>query len=252
MAAAAAAAAAALGVTMAAVGRRLRGRRIREGPRLPFTARLVAHRGGEAEGRRGSRSEELEAFPGAGERIENTLEAFEHAVSCGADWLELDVRRTKDGVLVVFHDQDLARACGTPGAIRDLNYGELPPYRCPLEVTFSPGQFSTGCDRRIPRLEEVFQRFPRQPISIEVKDDDDELINEVAALVRAYDRAPITIWASFREPILAKCRRAHPSMPYCFSLRRGLLLLLLYYCRLLPWVPLGEAVLLFVLPGIIN
>ncbi|XP_062368333.1 lysophospholipase D GDPD3-like [Cinclus cinclus] len=190
--------------------------------------------------------------PGAGERIENTLEAFENAVSEGCDWLELDVRRTRDGVVVVCHDRDLWRQSGRHLDVTQLDYQDLPPYQSPLEVTFSPGHFSSGCDRRVPRLVEIFQRFPRQPISIEIKDDDDDLINEVASLVRAFDRAPITLWASFREPILRKCRRAHPQMPFCFSLERGLLVLLLWFLGLLPLLPLGEAALLFPLPSIIN
>ncbi|XP_074787065.1 lysophospholipase D GDPD3 [Athene noctua] len=202
--------------------------------RLPFRARVVAHRGG------------------AGERIENTMEAFENAVIDGSDLLELDCRRSRDGVAVVSHDRDLLRQTGHALSLSDTDFRDLPPYKSPLEVTFSPGCFAHGADRRFARLEDVFRRFPRQPISVEIKDDDDELIAEVAALVRRYDRASITLWASFREPILRKCRAAHPAMPYSFSLRRGLLLLLLYYTGLLPFVPLGESVLLFLLPSIIN
>ncbi|KAM4876185.1 lysophospholipase D GDPD3-like isoform 2-T2 [Sylvia borin] len=234
---AAVALAAALGGGLVALGGVLvaaRGRGDPEGPRLATRARAVAHRGG------------------AGERIENTLEAFEHAVSEGCDWLELDVRRTRDGVVVVCHDRDLSRQSGRHLDVTQLDYKDLPPYRSPLEVTFSPGCYSTGCDRRIPRLVEVFERFPRQPISVEVKDDDDDLINEVAALVRSFDRAPITLWASFRERILRKCRRAHPEMPFCFSLERGVLTLLLHYVGLLRLLRLREAALLFPLPSLIN
>uniref|UniRef100_A0A8U8BXT9 Uncharacterized protein n=1 Tax=Geospiza parvula TaxID=87175 RepID=A0A8U8BXT9_GEOPR len=100
------------------------------------------------------------------------------AVSEGCDWLELDVRRTRDGVVVVCHDRELSRQSGRHLDVTQTDY-ELPPYRSPLEVTFSPGSFSSGSDRRIPRLVDVFRRFPRQPMSIEVKDDDDDLINEV-------------------------------------------------------------------------
>ncbi|XP_074423984.1 LOW QUALITY PROTEIN: lysophospholipase D GDPD3-like [Larus michahellis] len=241
MAAAAAVALTALGVTLgvtlglaAAARCFLRPVPLPSRPRLPFRARLVAHRGG------------------SGEKIENTMEAFENAVTHGADLLELDCRRTLDGVVVVSHDGNLLRQSGRPLDLRRLRYQDLPPYKSPLEVTFYPGHFSSGADRRIPRLDEVFRRFPHVPISIEIKDDDDDLINEVAALVRRHDRAAITLWASFHERILRKCRRAHPAMPYGFSLRRGLLLLLLHYSGLLPFVPLGEAALLSSLPAIIN
>lgn len=55
---------------------------------------VIAHRGvwGPAGGR------------GSNSPVENTLEAFEAAISLGADMIELDVRRTRDGHLVVYHD----------------------------------------------------------------------------------------------------------------------------------------------------
>lgn len=43
---------------------------------------------------------------------ENTLLALERAISAGADWIEIDVQRTADGVLVVVHDADLMRVAG--------------------------------------------------------------------------------------------------------------------------------------------
>ncbi|XP_077027077.1 uncharacterized protein LOC143691925 [Agelaius phoeniceus] len=96
------------GVLVAAIARRGS-----EGPKLAVPGRAVAHRGG------------------AGERIENTMEAFEHAVSEGCDWLELDVRRTRDGVVVVCHDRELSRQSGRHLDVTKIDYKDLPPYREP-------------------------------------------------------------------------------------------------------------------------
>jgi len=56
---------------------------------------------------------------------ENTLPAFAAAVSLGADWVEIDLRRTRDGAIVVLHDQTLERLWGLGASVGDLNLGEV-------------------------------------------------------------------------------------------------------------------------------
>lgn len=58
----------------------------------------------------------------AGGAPENSMRAFREAVALGVDSLELDVHRTRDGVLVVHHDAELADG----RAIADLDYAQLP------------------------------------------------------------------------------------------------------------------------------
>ncbi|CAI9531753.1 unnamed protein product [Staurois parvus] len=111
---------------------------------------------------------------------------------------------------------------------------------------------SSGHDRQIPLLEEVFQRFPEKPINIEIKRDCDELIKKVSDLVKKYRRTERTIWASTSDPVMKKCRKENPDMPFMFTPRRGIILLILYYTGLLPFVPLPEAVVETYMPSIIN
>ena len=56
---------------------------------------------------------------------EHTFAAYDLAVEQGADSLELDIRATADGELVVLHDRDLLRTAGVARAIDDLNAAEL-------------------------------------------------------------------------------------------------------------------------------
>ncbi len=56
---------------------------------------------------------------------ENTRPAFELALLENADWVELDVFRTKDGVIVISHDDDLSRTAGQKLFIHDLTYEEF-------------------------------------------------------------------------------------------------------------------------------
>lgn len=60
---------------------------------------------------------------------ENTLEAFELAVKMGADGVELDVHMTKDGELVVAHDEGIGRVSNGIGLIRNMTTSELKKYR---------------------------------------------------------------------------------------------------------------------------
>jgi glycerophosphoryl diester phosphodiesterase len=59
---------------------------------------------------------------------ENTLLAFEKAVEAGADMIELDVRLSQDGRLVVIHDERIDRTADGTGAVTDLSLAELRRY----------------------------------------------------------------------------------------------------------------------------
>ncbi|MCI4384890.1 hypothetical protein PGIGA_G00044040 [Pangasianodon gigas] len=189
---------------------------------------------------------------GSGERIESTMEAFTHAVEVGTEMLELDCHLTHDGHVIVSHDENLLRQTGLDANISDLNLEELPLYQEQLEVTFYTGHYSTGSDRKFALLEDVFRKFPRMPVNIEVKENNKVLIEKVSALVKKYDREDITVWASVESSIMKECRKVNSTMPYMFTYMRGLQLLLLYYTGLLPFVPLGESFLQYYLPQVIN
>ena len=79
------------------------------------------------------------------EYYENTIEAFSAAKEQGADWVELDIRRSKDGVLVVHHDAHLADG----RLIRDIDSKDLPAF--------------------IPSLAEAFECMEGLGVNIEVK-----------------------------------------------------------------------------------
>ncbi|XP_008683464.1 lysophospholipase D GDPD3 isoform X1 [Ursus maritimus] len=204
---------------------------------------------------------------GSGERLEHTMEAMENSplpwaprtdlrshssMAQRSDFLELDCQLTRDGVVVVSHDENLSRQSGVNRDVSSLDFEELPLYKEELEVYFSPGHFAHGTDRRMVSLEDMFRRFPRMPMSVEVKAVNEELINKVAGLVRHFDRSEITIWASEKSSVMRKCRAANPEMPFAFTISRGLWLVLVYYLGLLPFVHIPERFFICFLPTIIN
>ena len=84
---------------------------------------------------------------------ENTLAAFYMGWQMGANGIETDVQRTKDGVLVLFHDNELMRIAGRPEVIHDLTYAEL------LQIDFGLPTGERFKGERIPTLEEFLRHF---------------------------------------------------------------------------------------------
>jgi len=101
---------------------------------------------------------------------ENTIEAFDHAVSLGYRYLETDVHLSADGVLVAFHDPDLSRTCDRSGRISDMTWSEI-------------AQARVGGVAAIPRLDELLSAFPESRFNIDCKSDD--AVEPLAAALRA-------------------------------------------------------------------
>lgn len=98
---------------------------------------------------------------------ENTMPAFKAAVEGGADWIELDVAQTKDGVLVVFHDDDLQRTTKHEGKIWDITYEDL--RKLDAGSYFGPGYKNTP----VPSLEEALDYCKDKiKLNIEIKYSD--------------------------------------------------------------------------------
>ena len=81
---------------------------------------------------------------------ENTLEAFELAARMGADGVELDVHMTKDGELVVAHDEEISRVADGLGLIHNMTTSELKKHR----FNRTHPEFR---DATIPTLREVYE-----------------------------------------------------------------------------------------------
>ncbi|EDM17401.1 rCG40036, isoform CRA_a [Rattus norvegicus] len=169
-----------------------------------------------------------------------------------ADLLEFDCQLTRDGVVVVSHDKNLSRQSGLNKDINTLDFAQLPLYKEELEIYFSPGHFAHGSDRHMISLEDVFQKFPRTPMCLEIKEKNEELIHKVANMARRFNRNEITIWTSEKNSIMKRCKAANPEMPTAFTIWRSFWILLLYYLGLLPFVSIPEKFFFCFLPTIIN
>ena len=136
---------------------------------------------------------------------ENTIAAIEQAVAAGADMVEIDVRRTRDGVLVLMHDSGLTRTTGQEGCVEDYSYQVL-------KNLDAGGWFAAEFEGvRIPTLEEVLSYCRgRIGINIEIKSPakDDGVGIQVAKLLREYDMQEQCIVTSFQYKWLQEVKQA--------------------------------------------
>jgi glycerophosphoryl diester phosphodiesterase len=108
---------------------------------------------------------------GAGIAPENTLEAFQKALSVGAGGLELDVHATADGHLVVIHNERVDRTTDGSGAVGEMTLAEVKRLDAGYCFTKDGGRSYPwrGQGIRVPTFKEVYERFEGVPINVEIK-----------------------------------------------------------------------------------
>ncbi|HSH83290.1 MAG TPA: glycerophosphodiester phosphodiesterase [Herpetosiphonaceae bacterium] len=134
----------------------------------------------------------------SGEAPENTMRAFELARSQGADMIELDVRVTADGRLVVFHDETTERFNGRPSAVAQLSAAEL-------------GDVRVGGEP-VPHLAEAcaWARDTGMRVNVELKVRGAE--QALVDLLRSYDLVEQVIVSSFVPADLVALRAIAPEV----------------------------------------
>ncbi len=144
---------------------------------------------------------------------ENTLAAFRQAVRDRADMIELDVRLSADGELMVIHDRGLYRVTHMRGKVRERTAEELEK----LTVGVSRGQASG--QGRIPRLAVVLRALPPAiGLNIEVKTDGDRrrsglMMHRLGELIRERAGKRETLVSSFDHRFLRRFHRRFPAIP---------------------------------------
>jgi glycerophosphoryl diester phosphodiesterase len=151
---------------------------------------------------------------GAGLWPENTLHAFERAAALGVDVLETDVRATKDGELVVFHDEGVERTTDGAGRVGSLTLAELK--RLDAAYRFSPdggrGFPLRGAGVTVPTLREVFEALPHMRFNIEPKQAAPAASASLCRLIREHDMAERVLVASFSATVVEEFRRECPEV----------------------------------------
>lgn len=157
--------------------------------------RVFAHRGGCALG------------------PENTIAAFDLGVAAGADGLELDVRLSADGVVVVCHDETLDRTTDHSGRVSALTAAELSRVDAGYRFTDAAGRHPfRGQGVNVPTLRAVLERYRDLDIIVEMKPDTEEMGRAFVAEVRRAGAVDRVCAAGYGSRSLGTAREALPEM----------------------------------------
>jgi glycerophosphoryl diester phosphodiesterase len=137
---------------------------------------------------------------------ENTLEAFRLA---GAGGLELDVRMTRDGEVVVIHDATVDRVTDGSGAVAGMTLEEI--QRLDAGYRFSPDGGRTfpyrGQGVRIPTLAEVYEGFPDARVNADIKEAQPGVEEAVLLVIQRAAAEERTLIASTDHAVLRRFRK---------------------------------------------
>jgi len=152
---------------------------------------------------------------------ENTLEAFQKAIDLKADGIELDVQMTKDGQLVIIHDETVNRVSDAKGWIKDYTYEEIKK----LNVNKKFPEYDTV---KIPSLEEVYclMKDTELVINVEIKngivfyENIEEKILELTKKMGLQERV---VYSSFNHYSVMKLKKLDPTVKTGFLYGDGYL-----------------------------
>jgi glycerophosphoryl diester phosphodiesterase len=152
---------------------------------------------------------------GAALRPENTIEAFDHGLSLGADGLELDVHLSRDGAVVVHHDDTLERTTNARGPVSAFTADELGRvdaghWFTPDPSGAEPSYPFRGRGLGLPRFRTVLQRYPDTRLIVELKTDQAELARRTVDEIRAAAAVDRVVLGSFYGRALQEARRYEP------------------------------------------
>lgn len=157
---------------------------------------VIAHQGGDG------------LWPG------DTLFAYERAVELGVDVLEMDIHITRDGVLVLMHDETVDRTTDGIGEIESMTLAELKQLDAGYDWSADEGQTFPfrGQGVQVTTLEEVFQSFPDKHMTIEIKKSNASMIRPFCDLIRKYDMQDKVLAASFYDDKIKEFRAECPEV----------------------------------------
>ena len=185
-------------LAIALIADSLLGRKAQEMPYYSTAPKpmVIAHQGGDG------------LWPG------DTMYAFQHAADLGVDVLEMDLHTSKDGVLVLIHDETVDRTTDGTGPVYNFTLTELQKLDAGYRWTQDNGQTYPfrGQGITIPSLEQVFQAFPDKRMNIEMKQSGISLPQPLCDLIHKYKMEDKVVIAGFNDAVMKQFRDTCPGI----------------------------------------
>lgn len=159
----------------------------------------------------------------AGVAPENTVASFEWAVAERADIVELDVHGSRDGQIVVIHDETVDRTTDGVGAVKDMSLAEIKR----LDAGY---RFKSGADGypfrgrgvTIPSLAEILHRLRDIKAIVEIKQSEPSIVDTVLRVVSDAGKENDVLLATERDDIMRDIRTAlGPNAPIATGFCHG-------------------------------
>jgi glycerophosphoryl diester phosphodiesterase len=178
----------------------------------------------------------------SGEYPENTMPAFRAAVAAGVDYIELDVHCTRDGEVVVVHDDELSRVASDSRLIREMTMSELEAVDAAFNFSGDGASWPfRGQGIRVPRLAEVLQSWPGLRFVIEFKPPDTAIADATLEVVRQTGMARRVLFASEHLPPIARARTVAPQIPTNLAAPEIFAFMQALRSDALPYAAIGDA-----------
>ena len=122
---------------------------------------------------------------------ENTMYAFKKSLDLGIYGIEIDVQKTKDGILVVHHDETLGRMFDGKGSIKKSTFEQL------RELNLKDEELKNKADCKIPTLEEVLEFIKDTDLTLNIE-------NDILDIVKQYEMEDKVVISSFNYKSLKR------------------------------------------------
>jgi glycerophosphoryl diester phosphodiesterase len=157
---------------------------------------VIAHQGGDG------------VWPG------DTMFAFEKAVEIGSDVLEMDAHITKDGQIVLMHNETVDDTTDGTGLIEEMTLAELRELDAAHDWSIDGDKTFPyrGQGIQIPTLDELFQKFPQIRYLIEIKLTENPIDKPLCELIRNHGMEQKVIIGSFHDEAMKNFRATCPEV----------------------------------------